>query len=1508
MKRALRWFKRLMIGLGAVIVVTVAFALIAIHTNWGRNVVRRQVENILADSFPGGATIGRIDGSPFGTLVITDVVLNGPDKKPLVAVKRLEVEASLRPLLGRQVWVDRVVATGVTITNPRAPEPPDNEPKEPSPWTIELPNVEVHGAALHIDGHDEKSAIDIAGLDLFAGLHIAPITSELSAIATLRGTWTQRNAPIGGIASVVVGEDISIPAVTIGAAGANVLVANGRVNDPAGTIVVSAPAKTVAQLAPGVALPSDTWVVIDAATKERVSRANLAGAMGPSQLHGRVVGSIEKMTASAVISATDVDLALVSKGAATGKAAALVGVVVGHDGLRGTVIAATGQVIAPKVHRKRKKVDVPVDETPLSVPSINALIAFDAVPERAKALVLASAAGRARVAIVGAAHTEGPPEAQRTIIDLGRVGASVPELFLASGGLVPVRGSLELDANAKGELGKDLDVSGWFVGRSLRVEKLRIADARGEFATRIGKGLSGRANATATGIVNAGKPVGKATIDASTRDDGRIAVTVDANPAMAPVIAHVSAIVAMPTPDGVIDIELESHRIQMPNGTWAGKGGSVRIDKKQIAVKDFRSQSGDSKLALSVNAGRGNGVITGKVKLTDGALNRMSKQFRGSFDVDLAIEKRGIKWKGGGTVSAKGIALAPDALPIDGNLELSVDNRRVKVAVRASNPSIGGGRVSLEVDGPRDLTDVEAWKKVARSDLHGVTVGLDSLQGAAVSGGKVPGIFDGTIEIREGVPDGKLRVRGIATPAGTASADLTVALDEVGFLDVTGEGSVGNTGNATIGARIQIPDRPFDVEVYKRVGKNLVQSASLKTSDIEVNPDILSKLGILVPYSAIIVAQVDVGVGGSSIGVGLDVKGLTGGPLRAPLDIHAGAKVDDKETTANFKVTARQGTIIELKDARTPVSLDQWLAIAAQKPFALPNAAVEGTLSIPTIDAKQTLALVGRRDVIAGTIAGNIVAGGTLLAPTVTGTLDLANIAVRPRLVGKPPPALKAMNITASWTGNKAELRITGEETEAPFVPTKEKPNRPAKPTLLVEASTDPKKLGELVGVVKIKNFDLAPVAVFLPGMLVGAQGKLDTDVKVAGIGPTGKGRGYVELKDLRLPFSPLFSPLRNAKLRVDFADSGAMALQLDGVVGGNKSTVKLTANSDPTATDTTLKAAIVELTPIGFLQPKITANVRGTIHRRGLFWSGNLEVTQGLVFIPEKRGNDLLEDYTPDDLIFVGEEEVDVERTRLRPPTKPFLVLDVNIKTTRIELPSFVIPTLINVPIIERAKATAAGKVTVSVGDTIGMDGEILIDRGETEILGRKYEVDLGQIGFDGTIDPLFDLKLSHEFEQEGVTTYVRFAGRLSEIDTLEPEFTSDPGTYQRSQLFGFFLGGTPGGETGNEGGDALSAAGQAAASSVLSALVRRQTGNRLDVLRCDPETSTTGRSCIAGKYFGKRDQLFFGGVVHLAPRLDENQTELRLEYRFRNGVQFELSGGDRGIFGGDFLRRRRF
>ena len=1510
MKRVWRWVKRVTIGLLAVLVAALAFALIAVHTDWGRDIVRGQVEKILASSFPGGATIGRIDGSPFGTLVIRDITLNGPDRKPLVAVKRATVEASLLPLFGHQVWVDRVVAEGVTITNPRAPAPPDDEPKTPSPWTIDLPHVEVHDVALHLDAQPGGEATDVTNLSLYAALHVAPISGELSALAWLDGRWKQRSARVAGMVSAVVGDDVTVPVLSLDVAGATLVGAlavtrRGELA-PSGTLAVSAPVASVAQLAPAVAIPADAWLIVRAATLGSISTADLLGAMGGSRLHGRLMGAIVAERASGVLAVTDVDLALVSKGAATGRADVLVGATVGPDGLRGSAITRTGQLVAPAVHRTRKPAGAPVDEAPLSVPAVHAVVAFAAQPTQASALVLASAAGRARVAMVGAVHA---PSTDRIVVDSARVGATVPEVMLASGGLAPVRGAVDLEAEAHGEIGKDLAVRGWFAGRRLRMDALAIADVRGEASAVIGAAISGRATATARGIANAGTPVGAATIEARTRSDGRIAVVVDATPAAAPIAANVAAVVSLPTPEGVIAIDLESHRIQLPNGTWAGTGGSVRIDQQQIAVRDLRSHSGDARLLASVNAGRGTGVITGTVKLTDASLGRMSKDFRGTIDANLAIEKRGIRWKGGGTIAAKGVALAPDALPIDGNVELAVDGRRVKVGVRASSPSIGGGRVAIEVDGPRDLTDAAAWKKVARADLHAITVGLDSLQGSALSGGSVSGIFDGTIEIREGIPDGKLRVRGIPTPLGTAGADLTVALDDVGFLDVQGQGSIGNAGDVTLGARVQIPDRPFDAEVYKRIGKNLVQSAFVQTSDIEVNPDILAKLGVRSPFSGIVVAKLDVGTGGSSIGVGLDVKGLTGGPLRAPLDVHVGAGVDATATTASLRVSARQGTLLELSDASIPVSLDRWIALAATKPFALPDVPVSGTLAIPTLDAKQTLALVGRRDVLGGTLAGKVVVGGTLRAPTATGTIDLANVAVRPRLTGKPPPTLTALHVGASWASDRAELRITGEEPLVPSTPRPGQKPRPAvKPTLLVEASTDPAKLGELVGTIAIRNFDLAPVAVFLPGVLVGAQGILDADLKVAGIGATGKGRGFVELNELRLPFSPLFSPLRSGKLRVDFADTGAMSLALDGIVGAQKSTVKVTANADPTATDTTLKVQLVELTPIGYLQPKITANVRGTVHRKGLFWSGELEVTQGLVFIPETRGNDLLEDYTPSDLIFVGEEEVDVESTRLRPPAKPFLVLDMNIRTTRIELPSFVIPTLVNVPIIERAKATAAGRVRVSVGDTIGMDGEILVDRGEAEVLGRKYDVDLGQIGFDGTIDPLFDLKLSHEFETEGVTTSVRFAGRLSEIDTLEPEFTSDPGSYSQSQLFGFFLGGTPGADTGQEGQDALSAAGQAAVSNIAQAFARRLSGNKIDVLRCDPETSTTGRSCMLGKYFGKREQLFLGALRRLAPTFDENQTELRLEYRFRNGIRFELSGGDRAIFGADLLHKQRF
>ena len=107
-----RWTKRVSVGLAAFAIVAACIIIGALHTHWGRERLRREIVAQLQADFPG-TTIGSLDGSVFGTFVAHDVVLGARDGKPLATVKTLSLDIALRPIVGKTVRVESIVADGV---------------------------------------------------------------------------------------------------------------------------------------------------------------------------------------------------------------------------------------------------------------------------------------------------------------------------------------------------------------------------------------------------------------------------------------------------------------------------------------------------------------------------------------------------------------------------------------------------------------------------------------------------------------------------------------------------------------------------------------------------------------------------------------------------------------------------------------------------------------------------------------------------------------------------------------------------------------------------------------------------------------------------------------------------------------------------------------------------------------------------------------------------------------------------------------------------------------------------------------------------------------------------------------------------------------------------------------------------------------------------------------------------------------------------------------------------
>ena len=147
MRRVWKWFKRIVLGTIALAMIAVIVAIILLHTDWGREQVRKRVEAVLQGQFPGGAHIGKLSGSVFGTLTIEKLELDGADGKPLISVGQLEVRPALLPLLWKTVRVDSVIASDVVVDWRAQPSKPSaaKETAAPTKPAIVVPGFDAHG-------------------------------------------------------------------------------------------------------------------------------------------------------------------------------------------------------------------------------------------------------------------------------------------------------------------------------------------------------------------------------------------------------------------------------------------------------------------------------------------------------------------------------------------------------------------------------------------------------------------------------------------------------------------------------------------------------------------------------------------------------------------------------------------------------------------------------------------------------------------------------------------------------------------------------------------------------------------------------------------------------------------------------------------------------------------------------------------------------------------------------------------------------------------------------------------------------------------------------------------------------------------------------------------------------------------------------------------------------------------------------------------------------------------
>ena len=1447
MRRTWRWIRRIVVGLLAFVIVAITVVLILLHTSIGRSFLRGRIEAALQGPFPG-SSIGSLSGSVLGTVTLHDIALVAADGHPIANVDTLDVDLALLPLLGRTARIEHLVATGVKVHAHETP-PPRDDGKPPPAWTVEIVHAEIHDATV-IDEHD---GVTLSEVDVSATAKI-DVRGPITAALFIGGRWKDR--PFGGLASVAIRRELApVPGagfpkpqvrevvgfIAAGGGGAALVGHLDSIEKRSGSLIAQLPAADVARLPLDGRASGDAVVLVTAAGDRVAATASI----GATRVDSLAIVDIEKRSVRGIVATNEVDLGAATRQRITGHGRVVVAGVLDRDRLRATVIAGGGVT---------------------SYPGGNAVLALDGPIDvsTADAILFARGDGDALISAVGTVK-----RVDKTFrVEKSHVGISVGDPLAASGGRAPVRGTFSAEVAATGPV-TALVLKGKLRGTRPRFERISARALAATFEVTLAKVPTYTAHVAVDRVVNAGKPIGSVIADVNNRADGSIEVRARARLTMLPITAAINGVVT-PGPT-TTEVNLGSHSFETPAGVWAGSGGRVRIGKREIIVTGIRTGQGNAWAKVGATVGRGTGSLAAEIEAHALPLRVIDPAYAGTVSGAMTLARARGRWSGSGMLSGQGIVVSPEAPPVDAGITLAVEGRRVTVAVNASNADIGGARVALEVEGPKDLIDVPGWRRVTRSDLHAVLIGVDHVDLAAVSKGKTTGILDGTLEIREGVPSGTLFVRGVPTPIGRADADMTLSLTDVGFVDATAKATVGTVGAATVGARLAIPDRVFDPAAWKALGTRVVDRAIAEANDIAIGPELFAALKIDAPYRGTGSIKVDVGAGGSSASVGVDVRGVTGGALVRGIDAHIQATADASGTRAELGIAEGDVVLASLPDGRTPVTLDAWIA----DPRAALAAPLAGTLSVGKVQAARALAIIGRTDVRAGTIAGTVTLGGTIGTPTAVGTLDLQNIQVAPRYSAKVPPELTALHVDASWDGTAGKIEVEGDEA--------------GKGSLKLELRGRPDDLMSVFAKIDVKQFDVAPIVVFLPGQLAGASGRVEADLTFTGLDPVqGKVRGSLELVDARVPITPTIGTLRKANAKLELRDDGITA-KLDGRLGAGA--VKLTASSDPGGRDTIIDATLTKISPIGGLQPVINSTLHATLRRDGFVWTGKATVSKTSVMVPTQGGTALLDAAAPPDLIFV---DLPIPRIPIAPgaPENPFLIVAVDIEPVEVRVPEFAVD------------AVAGGKVTLKVGETIGLDGEILVERGSADLFGHRYRVELGQLVFDGTLNGIVDLKLAHDFSD--VTMFVRFAGRLSELPNKEPEFTNQPGLYTPGQLLGFFLGGEPGGDPSKQTREAATGFGASFASSAIGKRLKKYLPLDLDVLRCDPGAGTSGASCTLGKWLTHKVYLSY--KQRLESRYDENSGEGSFEWHFKPSWVLEVSGGDRNYWGADALWRRRW
>lgn len=1483
--RGWRWVKHGALGLVAAIALAATAAGLILHTARGRDVIRAQVEHQLQGMFVGGASLGRIDGSPFGELTLHDVVIRGPDRRPAISVKTLTLALDLLPLISHQVRVARIVAEDVDVDLRRRA---DGDlaakhlmrPGPKSTWSVALPSIAVRRAHVRIDTGTEVMNLDGLSLDGRASLpHDGPIDASLE----LTGTWRER-AAAGLALQVVLHADphgLAIPSLSARAGDVSLIgsqltiAAAGEGRPPAigGVLIVHAGAEAVARLAPGVVLPADLAVTLTATPAPGGRWTQVVAAGSVDQTPIRWIGSVDldAKHARGELSTGELDVTKLSSGKLVGRAAANVVFDVRPGGSRALPIATAtirgwGELAG--------------------VPRTTFEVALGSAGERVRAEVDATGEG-----VVAKLTANLRTRGDWLAIEDATLHATTADPARASGGQAPVRGALRIDLAASGALRPvpSLAVAGTIDGSQLRMQDLSVGSVRVTVdAQRLPNRPLGRAHVQLVDLVRRDVQLGALTVDAADRADGKIAVSVRSRPKQNPWLIDADALVTPPGAGDIVAVDIEHHRVRAGGGTdWTGRGGHLELGPARIVLRDLHSASAFGSVAVAGSyerAGRRQGDLAVNLDVRSLALDHLAAGYHGTLDSHVAVARRGGAWDG--DVQLDGTGLSTEQLHgvLDAHARVGLHGRQLAVAANVSSAGLGDVELALDLDTPRVIADPAAWKRLGRDAIRTGELtlhGIDVRRAAEIAGldGEYAGRLEGGVRITAEAADGRLAATGVVAPAlrGIGALGVVFELSQATATELTPAltATIEGVGSASIQARLAVPDRLFDPAAWAELGRAALRGASVRADHIAFDPAMLDQLGIQSDVRGRVSVAVEIGEAGRTGTAEVDLAALHGSPIAQPVDVHLAAAMDERVTTSSLTIGSAGAPLVEAQ-ARLPVSIaalvQRWLG----DPAGARATPLTATATMASVDAPRLLAVFGRNEVIAGQLDGTIEVGGTLGAPTANATVVATGLQVPPGAGNKPIRTVERLTLDGSWKDGAVQAQVDGVEADGG--------------TLQVALAVRPAAPGDGTLTVKATKFDLVPILAFAPGVAGAAGGQLDADLRVTGLDlRTMQIAGELHLLDGRVPIAPAVGTLRAAKIDAVIADH-EVNLIVDGRLGSGRVAVTGSVALDGAAPNGgKARITLRKVSLIGAIEPRITADIAATLSRDRNQWHADLRVDNGVIVVPDDRGEPLKPPGAPPDMRFADGERLTERPMARQPPANPIFLVTLGLGSTLVESKEF--------------RGLIHGKLELRAdGQTFGVFGGIDADRGDLDLFGRRYQVERASVYFDGTTDPLLDIRITHDFAD--VTTITEVHGRASKPELV---LSSDPGTYSQGELLGFLLGGEPSGDapTG-ETADRIAGAGTSFVANKLGGYVRKALPIDVDVLRYEAASASSSAAVFVGSWITR--SLFLAYRQRLEARPDENTGEGQLEYWLSRRVLIEATAGNRGYNGLDLLWRKRY